>query len=213
MKYLISSDQPPPYMNGVHYWERSRDPFGPDALYEAFESVGLSRGMKVVQKPQQTGWLAIEWGENPVGFFADGSIIESDEPADYHFTEIGPSGLRIAERALTSLENARWFQSHGNILVRVGYNSRTVIERAGLVDCLAIIMHEDDVEKFAADFAMVQYPRHELTPPPSINGKPLFIAPAVTEPPNRPALDGPGEFIVVMRRHGQKPKGTISEFD
>lgn len=213
MKYTVSKDQPPPYIPGVQYWERSVDPSNPGLLVAAMQAEGLMPLEKFDKSLAATGWAAIEWTENVVGFFPDGHEFETDEAPEYHFTDVGPSGHLIAERALNSLQNARWYQSHGNILVRVGYNSRTVIEKTALIDCLAIIMHTEDVERFAAEFATVQYKRHELSPAPNINSKPLFIVSEKPEPPNRPALEGAGEFIVVMRRHGLKPKGTISEFD
>lgn len=214
MKIIVSKDQPPPHIGGVLYWERCNNPFDPGIIAAAIES----EGFKVVKSPLARpvdGWLAIEWGENPVGFYSDGMMFdcEGSEQAAYHFTDVGPSGHRIAERALNSLQNARWFQSHGYILVRVGYNSRTVIEKVASIDCHAIIMHTADVDAFGAEFATVPLARTPESPQPSINSKPLFIVPETTEPPMRAALEEPGEFIVVMKRHGLKPKGTISEFE
>lgn len=213
-KLIVGEDRPPPYMHGVLYWERSVDPFNPGLLAAAMQAEGLQVG-KVDPKPAASGWLAIEWGENPVGFFSDGHMVEyeSDEPQDYHFTDVGPSGHRIAERALNSLENARWFQSHGYILKRHVFSHAAVIEQTALIDCHAIILHEQDLAKFVERFATVQYKRHDLSPPPNINGKRLFEAPSVTEPPMRAPIDKPGEFITVVKRHGLKPKGTVSEFE
>lgn len=219
MKYTVSNEQPPPYLEGVQYWERSIDPSNPGLMAAALKVEGI-RTPEYKGPPPSRGWLAIEWTENPVGFYADGAEFEADEKPEYHFTEVGPSGHRIAERALNCLKHARWYQSHGYILVRTGYTSRTVIEKTALIDCHAIIMNQEDMEKFSAEFATVQYKRHEEKPTGnSINAKPLFIVPSKNDSiwgadaakKLRELQDD--EFIVVMRRHGLKPKGTVSEFD
>lgn len=213
MNYVVSSDQPPPYLGGVMYWERGGDPFNPGLLAAALAAEGLNAG-KVNSPPVAQGWMAIEWGENPVGFLPDGHVFEADVKPEYHFTEVGPCGHRIAERALTSLENARWFQSHGNILVKHTYASRVVIGQAALIDCLAIIMHKRDMDAFASEFATVQYKAHEVKPEGnSINAKPVFVYDPEDYDPQKRIPLADGEFITVMRRHGLKPKGTISEFD
>lgn len=219
MKYTVSNEQPPPYLEGVQYWERSVDPSNPGLLAAALQAEGIRTPKYDGPAPAQ-GWMAIEWTENPVGFFPDGHEFEADVAPEYHFTDVGPSGHRIAERALNCLRHARWYQSHGYILVRVGYNSRTVIEKTALIDCHAIIMNEADMEKFAAEFATMQYKRHEVKPTGnSINAKPLFIVPSANNSiwndnvamKLRELQDD--EFMVVMKRHGLKPKGTVSEFD
>lgn len=215
MKITVSKDQPPPYVGGVLYWERSVNPFDPGIIAAAIESEGFKVAKTAHGRPAE-GWLAIEWSENPVGFYSDGMVLdcESEEQAAYHFTEVGPCGHRIAERALTTLENARWYQAHGYILVRHTYSSREVIGQAALIDCHALILSHADMEAFAYEFATVQYKQHEVKPSgSSINAKPVFIVPADDPPENKRRQLAEGEFIAVMKRHGLKPKGTISEFE
>lgn len=213
MKYVVSAKCPPPYCPGIAYWERSVDPSNPGLLFAAMKAEGL-KVPKDAGPPPAQGWLGIEWTENPIGFIPDGHVFEADVKPEYHFTEVGPCGHRIAERALTSLENARWFQSHGNILVKHTYASRVVIGQAALIDCLAIIMHKRDMDAFASEFATVQYKAHEVKPEGnSINAKPVFVYDPEDYDPQKRIPLADGEFITVMRRHGLKPKGTISEFD
>lgn len=213
MKYKLSSENPPPYGFGVQYWERSGDPFNPGLLAAALAAEGYQSTVKDTT-PQKQGWMGIEWSENPIGFLPDGHEVEVEEMPAYHFTDVGPCGHRIAERALTTLENARWYQAHGYILVRHTYSSREVIGQAALIDCHALILSHADMEAFAYEFATVQYKQHEVKPSgSSINAKPVFIVPADDPPENKRRQLAEGEFIAVMKRHGLKPKGTISEFE
>lgn len=212
MKYVISANCPPPYCPGVAYWERSVDPSNPGLLFAAMKAEGL-KVPKDVGPPPAQGWLGIEWTENPIGFICDGDEFDIDEAPAYNIFPEGPSGHPIAERALTTLENARWFQSHGYKLVRHPYSSREVIGQAALIDCHALILSHEDMQSFAAEFATVQYKHHEEKPEGnSINAKPVFIVPTVQDPAKCRMLD-PGTFTTVMLRHGLKPKGTISVFE
>lgn len=213
MKYKVNAENPPPYCPGVQYWERSGDPFNPGLLAAALEAEGIRSPIKDTA-PQKQGWMAIEWTENPVGFIPDDHEVEAEVMPEYHFTDEGPCGHRIAERALTSLENARWYQAHGYLLKRHVYSSREVIGQAALIDCHAIILSHADMEAFAYEFATVQYKHHEVKPTgSSINAKPVFIVPAGEPEANKRRMLAEGEFITVVKRHGLKPKGTISEFD
>ena len=210
ISYLVSAENPPSYGLGHEvYWERSVDPFSRAAIQAAFQAEGLNMGTKVFDEPQRSGWMAIEWAENPVGFVPDGYECWVDVMPEYHFTDEGPSGHRIAERALNSLENARWYQSHGYVLTKRIYSEAELIKLSRVPDCHAIIMHEDDVLEFSESLFAVN---EDCIVSASINSKPLFVSPTYTPESNKRQPVLKGEFIAVMKRHGLKPKGTVSEF-
>jgi len=71
MIHVISPKEKPPLglMGGsVHDYERGKDPFArefmPDHLQDRFEN-----------KPATTGWLALDWCGNVIGFAQDGDTI------------------------------------------------------------------------------------------------------------------------------------------
>lgn len=84
MSYIVSRELPPPMSYpGVFYYERSGDPFH----VSCFDGVGdhqtqlLAIGAEIdCAHDQRQGWLAIDYCENPVGFFEDGYVAECDIP-------------------------------------------------------------------------------------------------------------------------------------
>lgn len=60
MKYLVSAQQPPAFVPGIEYWERSISP-DPGSV--------------------KAGWRAIDWAEAPLHFVADGE--EATANMDY----------------------------------------------------------------------------------------------------------------------------------
>ena len=66
MSYRTDEKTPPPFFMCA-YFERSCNPFDPAIIAEALG------GEKVKVKPE-TGWMAIDWGENAVGFTPDGTF-------------------------------------------------------------------------------------------------------------------------------------------
>ena len=70
--YITSKDIPPPFVM-CEYFERSCDPFSIGIISEALG------GKKVKEKPE-TGWMAIDWLENAVGFIPDGTEYDCEKP-------------------------------------------------------------------------------------------------------------------------------------
>ena len=72
MSYRTDEKTPPPFFM-CEYFERSCDPFDERIIAEALG------GKKVKEKPE-TGWMAIDWIENPVGFTPDGTVCDCEKP-------------------------------------------------------------------------------------------------------------------------------------
>jgi hypothetical protein len=72
MSYRTDEKTPPPFFM-CEYFERSCDPFDERIIAEALG------GKKVKEKPE-TGWMAIDWVENAVGFTPDGTLFDCDKP-------------------------------------------------------------------------------------------------------------------------------------
>ena len=72
MSYRTDEKTPPPFFMCA-YFERSCNPFDSAIIAEALG------GKKVKEKPE-TGWMAIDWGENAVGFKPDGTFFDCDKP-------------------------------------------------------------------------------------------------------------------------------------
>lgn len=93
---IVSKDCPPPFLEGVAYWERSQDPAHPDAMKSIQSNARslvllLIRGeLKSSTGPRKSGWMAIDWIENPIGFIPDGQVME-ESPDDF-ITDVGPFG-------------------------------------------------------------------------------------------------------------------------
>lgn len=72
MKYTITPNEKPPLglMGGsVHDYERSIDPFSRECMPEEFQD-------QFPDVPASTGWLALDYWDNPIGFARDGNVIE-----------------------------------------------------------------------------------------------------------------------------------------
>lgn len=71
---IVSAENCPP-LDGAAYWERSQDPFHVDAFPTEADITGpgISTGVRA------SGWMAIDWSENPIAFVADGAEYEDDE--------------------------------------------------------------------------------------------------------------------------------------
>lgn len=71
--YVTNKNTPPPFGH-VEYFERSSDPFNPSTIMAA-----LGCGKGTVDKTE-TGWMANDWIENPIGFIPDGTVYENSIP-------------------------------------------------------------------------------------------------------------------------------------
>ena len=69
----IDKDTPPPF-NNVAYFERSCDPFNPKKLQAA-----LDKNVDASDVPE-SGWMGIDWGENPICFIPDGTGFTLPKP-------------------------------------------------------------------------------------------------------------------------------------
>lgn len=67
--FKTSKDLPPPF-GGCAYFERSCDPFHPKVLQSALDKTIDSSDVP------ESGWMGIDWGENPICFIPDGTGYE-----------------------------------------------------------------------------------------------------------------------------------------
>lgn len=72
-EYLTISIAVPPSPMYVIYWERSLDPWHPDAFKNITK---LYKFMKRDKSKRKEGWMGIDYAGNPIGFVADGTIVE-----------------------------------------------------------------------------------------------------------------------------------------
>lgn len=70
MVLVVSETQQPAPLSWVDHWERGLDPWHADA----FNGTPLE-GAFAREKIRKTGWYAIDWCGNVVGFVADGAVI------------------------------------------------------------------------------------------------------------------------------------------
>ena len=71
---VVSETQPPPDHPLVDEWERGLDPWHPDAF------VGTpAEGMFTDREPRKTGWYALDWVKNVIGFIPDGHEYHDDK--------------------------------------------------------------------------------------------------------------------------------------
>ena len=70
MKTSIAA--PPPLPPSATYWERSSDPWHPNA-FSGIASVYGCFTTDQKNSQQASGWMAIDYAGNPIGFIADGS--------------------------------------------------------------------------------------------------------------------------------------------
>ena len=83
MSYVTGPNLPPPFVGG-DYFERSGDPFHVSA-FEGIDTGGKTVVLVGGEPIQHTanrrqGWLLIDYCENAVGFYPDGTVIDADEP-------------------------------------------------------------------------------------------------------------------------------------
>jgi hypothetical protein len=67
---IITPEQKPPTggMGGsIHDWERGLDPWHKDAFPDEFKTAAPHQG-----EQRKTGWYALDWCGNIIGFVADG---------------------------------------------------------------------------------------------------------------------------------------------
>jgi len=93
----VDTVTPPPLPSYGTYWERSSDPFHIDSMPAEVRNVSPENIITIGSDrkgfntgPRQDGWMLIDWCENPVGFVADGEVVEG-EPQTYILTG-GPFG-------------------------------------------------------------------------------------------------------------------------
>lgn len=70
---VIGPETPPPLdrvNSSVHGFERGQDPWHRDAFPEDFKAFAPNRGER------QSGWLALDWCGNVIGFFCDGTVFK-----------------------------------------------------------------------------------------------------------------------------------------
>lgn len=88
--YVTNHYSVPQDISGVIYWERSLDPFHPSAFtnLDRFKKAGHLKDAVMIllggtidqSSIRKSGWMAIDWAENPIGFIADGTLQEGDIP-------------------------------------------------------------------------------------------------------------------------------------
>ena len=85
MSYVIGPNAPPPFYM-CDYYERSADPFHVSA-FDSIDTDGKTVVLVGGEQIQSTGarrqgWMAIDYCENPVGFYPDGTVMDAELP-DY----------------------------------------------------------------------------------------------------------------------------------
>lgn len=73
---IVSESVKPPVggMGGsIHDWERSEDPWHPDAAPEEFKSAFSQING---EKPRAWGWMALDWCGNCIAFIRDGTELK-----------------------------------------------------------------------------------------------------------------------------------------
>lgn len=104
----ISEDHPPQIDGGVFYLERSVNPWDQLKLTVAHDNNLLSWFQKLWYslRTKRRGWLAVDYYENPVGFFEDGAEV-SETMTDFTF-EIGYVGKN--RKVAVSNANLEYFK-------------------------------------------------------------------------------------------------------
>lgn len=75
MELMYKTDEStPPKFDGVAYFERSSDPFDKRKIIEALS------GTEENSEVPDSGWMGIDWGENPICFIPDGSAYKLPMP-------------------------------------------------------------------------------------------------------------------------------------
>lgn len=81
MSYTVDKDTPPPF-DGVEYWERTLDPYHPDAYKNVMSVMDRCYQFGIwdtLFNKRKGGWLGIN-RENPEAYVPDGITIDSDKP-------------------------------------------------------------------------------------------------------------------------------------
>ena len=92
MNEFLTSHKNPPVSSygGLECWERSSDPFHPDAFPKDMDiKDAVVIGGEISKGKRRHGWMAIDWAGNPVGFVPDGTKTKEDNSGKYDF-KIGP---------------------------------------------------------------------------------------------------------------------------
>jgi hypothetical protein len=74
---MINESNPPHFevIPSTYYWERSADPWHPDAFPDEFKAAAPNQ-----TSVRKEGWMAIDGIENPIGFIPDNSDVpEADD--------------------------------------------------------------------------------------------------------------------------------------
>lgn len=80
LMYKTDENTPPPFEGRAAYFERSPNPFSRKMIVAALDNEKLP-------KQPETGWMAIDWCENPIGFIADGSEFKADEKPEFELCQ------------------------------------------------------------------------------------------------------------------------------
>ena len=220
--YLVSAECPPPLWSGVAYWERSNDPFHADA----FKGIDLKDkaalfvgGMgDVLNKPKQdtrkSGWMAIEWTENPVGFVADGTEVTETTRTKFVIHENGPNAWKVAEPEAVDFVTARWYPRYYYYLQGYEYDFDTLRRVAHEKDVAYVIMDNEVYAKLREDLERVLILQPNSTAEtPKFAGKPLFVEPPKEVRGTSRGMELPGKFAVGRIRKNRRPNvGSLSEF-
>ncbi len=83
---IVSAERAPAVAGSAWYWERCEDPFHADAFkgIDLSNTVLLTFGGEVRGGARKSGWMAIDWCENPVGWIADGTEVPDHEQQHVH---------------------------------------------------------------------------------------------------------------------------------
>lgn len=127
LKHTVSIAVPPPVPAlGITCWERSEDPWHPEAFEGIFntkkgwfssinEKIIFLGGGKLSKGKRKDGWMAIDSAGNAVGFVADGTKIEHYD-YEYILAESYPGRLCAIQNNENSI---KYFREMNNYL---GYN-------------------------------------------------------------------------------------------
>ena len=220
ISYIVDENNPPPLLTGVAYWERSNDPFHADA-FKGLEVNGKNtlivtsdKDSQISQGPRKSGWMAIEWTENPVGFVGDGTEVTETTRTKYVIHEKGPNAWKIAEPEAVDFVTARWFPRYYYYLTGHVYDFDTLRRIANEKDVAYILMDNEVYAKLRADLesvlTMLPSSGEEA---PKFAGKPLFVEPSAEVRGSSRGMELPGKFAVGRIREGRRPNvGSLSEF-
>jgi hypothetical protein len=111
MNTITVSEACPPNHWAGEYWERSKDPFHPEAFAGIpAENVMVFVGGSMSTGQRKEGWLAIDYAENPIGFVPDGTVCDGS-PIE-HIRKMGPYG-HICVYPLDAQERIAYHEGKG----------------------------------------------------------------------------------------------------